>query len=50
MSKLPPDLRMLTANLPPDKRTDIEASISSSPHLMQQMLKAVRERHLHVES
>jgi hypothetical protein len=46
MRKLPPDLEMLTANLPPNKRTDIEASISSSPHLMQQMLKAVREDHL----
>jgi hypothetical protein len=46
MSKLPPALQPLTANLPPDKRTDIEASITSSPHLMQQMLKAVREDHL----
>jgi hypothetical protein len=46
MSKLPPDLRMLTANLSPDKAADIEASILSSPCLLQRMTVAVRENHL----
>jgi hypothetical protein len=43
MSKLPDELKPLTANLPPDKARDIEAAIASSPYLANQLTQALRE-------
>jgi hypothetical protein len=42
VSKLPPQLRHLTDELPPKERADIEAAIASSPYLQQRMLESVR--------
>lgn len=43
MSKLPPHLQELIQGLPPNEAAKVEAAILSSPHLLKQMTKAVRE-------
>lgn len=49
MSKLPPELQHLTKELPPDKATDVEAAIISSPYLVEELKLAVQRDHGNVK-